>query len=236
MKIDIKFDFRTDSSGLDPDRYSKSLKEVHEFLWSKPLPSGKTFKLKQCRNAYLVYENSYLVHFLTSDSIGNSYAGRKNPPLYLKDLDSNLIESFRTLNSTIGAFIIFPGKKVGQNLTINQERGRNKLIEDRFDLTLECIRRFYLGQESPLFVTLGRYSSFFELFINFQGYVDFFLLNDLVSSDYSSVHFFNSINAPFVSPGMPNDVTSYLTYRENSMKFTAKRNLRINEWATAQAT
>jgi hypothetical protein len=29
------------------------------------------------------------------------------------------------------------------------QRGFNRLISDRFDLTLECIRRFYLGPIEP---------------------------------------------------------------------------------------
>lgn len=47
---------------------------------------------------------------------------------------------------------------------------------DRFDLTLECIRRHYLGQRSPLGETLARYRDFFALFEDFSGYVEFFMV------------------------------------------------------------
>ena len=54
------------------------------------------------------------------------------------------------------------------------------------DLTLECIRRHYLGQASPLSETLTRYGDFFALFGDFRDYVQFFLVNDLVTNDYSA--------------------------------------------------
>ena len=44
-------------------------------------------------------------------------------------------------------------------------------IRDRFDLTLECIRRHYLDEPSPLSATLARYADFFGLFGDFAGYV-----------------------------------------------------------------
>ena len=52
-------------------------------------------------------------------------------------------------------------------------------IKDRFDLTVECIRRHYCGKPSPLNDTLARYADFFGLFGGFQGYVEHFLLPGL---------------------------------------------------------
>lgn len=63
--------------------------------------------------------------------------------------------------------------------SINQARGINSRIRDRFDLTLESIRRHYLGTVNPLADVLARHSDFFDLFGDFRGYVDHFLLNDL---------------------------------------------------------
>ena len=62
-------------------------------------------------------------------------------------------------------------------------------IRDRFDLTLECIRRHYFSERSPLSDVLARYEDFLCLFGSFKGYVEFFLLQDLVSPDYSAVRF-----------------------------------------------
>ena len=69
-------------------------------------------------------------------------------------------------------------------------RGQHSKIEDRFDLTLECIRRYYLRKPNPLAEVLVLYKDFFDLFENFRGYTDFFLLQDLVSEDWSAVKFF----------------------------------------------
>ena len=70
-------------------------------------------------------------------------------------------------------------------MTINGSRGINHKIKDRFDLTLECIRRHYFNEDNPLSDTLQRYSDFFSLFQKFQGYIDFFLLQDLKCEIYT---------------------------------------------------
>ena len=80
------------------------------------------------------------------------------------------------------------GNRIDRKWTINQARGCLRRISDRLDLTLECIRRHYLGLDDPsrLGETLKLYSDFFALFESFRGYVDFFLLQDLVTDDYSA--------------------------------------------------
>lgn len=111
-------------------------------------------------------------------------------------------------------------------MTVNHARGCNNNICDRFDLTLECIRRHYLGRDSPLASTLRQYASFFDLFDSFRGYVNFFLLNDLVTGDYNSVHFYMPYNG-FEAWPLPNSVAAYRSYRDNVLEFVASRNQRI---------
>ena len=105
----------------------------------------------------------------------------------------------------------------------------NKQIADRFDLTLECIRRYYLGETSPLEEALDSYASFFALFEDFKGYTDFFLLQDLVSEDASRVEFlieFEDFNgSPFART-----VEEYQTYREKGINFVRSRNRRMAEY------
>ena len=55
-----------------------------------------------------------------------------------------------TIAYTIGGIMVFPGNQVDRKWTINQARGCTRSISDRFDLTLECIRRHYSDWESPL--------------------------------------------------------------------------------------
>lgn len=232
MLLDVGFDFRSDSRGADPDTASRMLKATHSYLWTKPLPGGEIFRLSEGGpGPYLTYVGDSQTLFLSSDSIVNSYSSRKRLSAIIKEIDPGLVSSFMDLNSTIGGFTLFPGNRVGGKPTINGERGFNYLIADRFDLTLECIRRHYAGLGSPLKTVIERYISFFALFVDFKSYVDFFLLNDLVSSDYSTVQMFNYSPVLFKSSPVPDSVESYLEYREGSMNFTRSRNIRIEEWA-----
>jgi hypothetical protein len=73
--------------------------------------------------------------------------------------------------------------------SINQRRGIHHRIPDRFDLTLECIRRHYAGASSPLAELLATYRDFSALFGDFRGYVDYFLLNGLVVEHCAAVRF-----------------------------------------------
>ena len=77
------------------------------------------------------------------------------------------------ISYTIGGMMVFPGNRIKGKWTINQARGCLKNISDRFDLTVECIRRHYARQSSPLGETLARYNDSFALFEDFSGYADF---------------------------------------------------------------
>ena len=46
--------------------------------------------------------------------------------------------------------MLFPSNKVDRLMTSNGVRGSHPSIADRFDLTLQCIRRPYRGERSPL--------------------------------------------------------------------------------------
>ena len=123
---------------------------------------------------------------------------------------------------TIGGTIIFP-KHQG---SINQNKGTNKLISDRWDLTLECIRRYYVGERSPLYDTILRDKRFFDLFVDFKGYVDFFLLQDAVSEDYSEVKIWCG-DASFTDDALPKTIDDFFQFIEKEFEFLEKRNQRI---------
>jgi len=237
MDIDITYLMSADSNGKDPDSHSKTLKRYHQLLWSKELPSGELFRLEDGdKRRYLIFNGTADTHYLASDSIGNSYSYHRGKFLsVISEIDPSLLKEFRHINSTIGGFILFPGNKIDGRATINGLRGLNHKIADRFDLTLECIRRHYLSLDSPLREVLERYGNFFDLFKDFESYADFFHLNDLVSADYSEIRFFIPSEELFESSGLPKDVANYLEYRENSMNFVRLRNQRIFDWAVKQA-
>ena len=225
--IDIAFDVYSDTpKGKDPDSYSSTLRKFHKLLWSKALTSGEKFELNDNFSKLLYHKSELGEFFMSSDSIGHTYSKVKSMSCIVNQIPSDEIKSFFSICSTIGAYIIFPSKKVDNKMTINAARGMNKNIKDRFDLTLECIRLFYKNEFNPLSDTLNRYSNFFSLFKDFQGYVDFFLLQDLVLEDYSSIKFFIPFNGFDNSP-LPNNVENYQLYKRSMIDFITKRNQRM---------
>jgi hypothetical protein len=122
--------------------------------------------------------------------------------------------------------MVFPGNRVDGKMTINGARGFRHQIKDRFDLTVECIRRHYSDERSPLSDTLARYADFFRLFGDFRGYVAFFLLQDLVTEDCSTVRFFLPFEDFNTSP-LPGSMDAYLAHRQLAVDFIKARNHRI---------
>ena len=228
MLINTEFDVRTDSNGRDPDSASPTLRALHQQLWSKPLPSGALFTLERVPGAYLTHSSELGVFNLSSDTISNSLRSNKRCASLIAQIPSVNLDAFQALGATVGARILFPGKRVDKKQTINAARGYHPYIADRFDLTLECIRVHYLRQGSPLAATLDRYANFFGLFGSFEGYVDFFLLGDLVHN--GRVKFYLPFDGEFGQP-LPNTVDEYNEYMANTMEFVAARNLRISKWS-----
>ena len=230
LSIDTTFNFYSDSGGQDPDSHSPTLKKYHKLLWSKALPNGEIFTFTDTdSNSYLTYISAQEKISLSSDSISNSYREKKALASIVQDL-SKEVEEFRNLGSTIGGYILFPNKKIDGKMTINGARGFNQKIADRFDLTLECIRLHYLGMSNPLQEVLSQNAAFFKLFESFAGYVDFFLLQDLVDAKYESINLFIPIKQMFESSPLPASKEEYLQYMNSSTSFTAKRNERIKAW------
>lgn len=222
--IDINFDFRQDSKCGDPDYDSLKLYEAHKLMWTKKVPNGKTLilEVKGISNGRLLLKNNLCMN-LSSDRMFPHFDEiyRDKFKGWLSDTERDeLTHKVRT----VGGHILFPAHK-NNGLTINQARGVNRLICDRFDLTLECIRRFYLEEENPLAKTLVNYRGFFQLFCDFQGYIIFFHLQDFVNSK-QEIHFslpFKNFNR---SP-LPLTVDEYKIYSSNTMALIGKRNKRI---------
>ncbi len=162
--------------------------------------------------------------FLGSDAITHSYKNHIRKRWLTEQIPNEVNELFDT-GSTIGAYILFPNNRIDGKHTINQARGVNGLIDDRFDLTLECIRLFYLGQESPLYPTLVLYKKFFDLFENFEGYINFFLLGDLIDEN-KNIKFYLPFDG-FKSRPTFSEVNQYLLYKKGVMNFINSRNKRI---------
>lgn len=228
MRIDTSYDVRTDAGGRDPDSHSATLRRYHKLLWSKKLPCGRLFELEEKVNGAYLYHQSELGTFsLSSDSVVPSFTRWKSLKHIIDQVPEEENEAFRTVGSTIGSTMIFPGNRIDGKATINGARGFTRKIADRFDLTLECIRRHYQDEASPLGGTLARYRDFFALFQDFEGYVDFFVLQDLVGADGSAIKFFMPFD-DFNTPSVPSSVEKYVGYRQLSIAFVRARNLRID--------
>lgn len=223
MQIDTTYNFQKDTEPLDADRYSSKLQEYHRILWSKSLPNGEIFTLtKISRNR--LYHKSYLGEFyLSSDRAIPTYFKYQKTKDVISQIPKDKLNKFINLTETIGAITIWPSNKVDRKPTINGAKGFEKKISDRLDLTIECIRRYYLGEDSPLFDTLKKYDNFFKLFNNFQGYIDFFLFNDYVNEEYTSVNIASPFDN-FRSNPIPSTPDEYLEYMEHMTDLVKSRN------------
>ena len=230
--IDVRFDVRSDcpepkpgSNKIpDPDIVSPMLKAYHQLLWSKPLPNGEIMELETGKNCYLKWHDIYL----GSDSIAVTFRHYRNPHYQefkaaIPDYDSYMADVLKKI-CVIGGYVIFPQSRWSMNCA----RGCHRKISDRWDLTLECIRRFYAGETSPLDSAMERARDFFELFVDFKGYVDFFLFQDCVDEDYN-VKFW--LDTPlFVSDPYPRNLNEYLAWVASQIDFVNKRNNRIVDY------
>jgi hypothetical protein len=230
IPIDVTFDFRSDTpKGRDPDVLSPTLRRYHKLLWSKPLPNGVVFDLVDTMPGVYLHHSSQLGEFwLSSDAVISTF--RKEARISdIIEQSPEMHATFMRLGYTIGGMMLFPGNRILQKMTINGARGFHPRIKDRFDLTVECIRRHYLNEVNPLSATFALYSDFFQLFCDFRGYVEFFLLHDLVTDDFSAVKFFSSFK-DFNSSPIPESMDAYVSYRELAIGFIEARNLRISNW------
>jgi len=228
MQIDTTYNFQSETDPLDADRYSSRLQEYHRILWSKQLPNGDYFELTKISENRLYHKSELGEFYLASDRAIATFSGwRKMEPIISK-IPKNKLNSFINITETIGGIMIWPSNRVDGKQTINGARGLNRKICDRLDLTIECIRRYYLNLESPLYETLKRYDDFFKLFNDFKGYINFFHLQDAVSSDYSNVKIADPFNN-FETAPLPSSVDEYLEYMEVTESFVKARNRMIAE-------
>ena len=218
----------------DPDAKSPTLKEYHRLLWSKELPNGDYFALEDGRSwSYLKTSGETKAddRAFGSDSIIVSLRQRLSDQFLIELKNSKpdyhrWLETFVHDTYTIGGMILFPQIR----WSMNQARGCSRKICDRWDLTMECIRRYYvdgLQKDNPLYSSLSkdRNREFFDAFVDFKGYVDFFFLQDCVTPDYSRVKLWLSSNNP-----LPQTVEEYWHFIHAQLDFLEKRNRRINDY------
>ncbi|MEV7638193.1 hypothetical protein AB0N71_18690 [Pseudarthrobacter enclensis] len=240
--FDTSFDYQTDRPAKtkpDADRDSPRLRADHQLLWTKKLNSGVTFAPTapiRRRDGYLIFTDiSGTQQWYGSDAITNSFSRWLRPKALAAAIASLSDEQrSRYLNPpyTIGSAMIWPVRSKDRP-TMNTARGfgpSGRLIADRMDLTMECIRRHYTGeQESPLTSVINAYADFFARFDGFREFVEFFHFQDLVAAEYGAVRFFLPFT-DFELPGTPTTTEEYVTYREATLEFIEKRGGRMAKW------
>jgi hypothetical protein len=243
--IDVSFDFTSDSPGFwdgfwernsglgaggsDPDAKSPMARRYHQLLWSRQLPNGDHMEMEDGRSHYYLRWNDI---YFGSDSITATFRYQRNKDFLetVRKVDPEyeaFVEGYLRKLYTIGGLMLFPSFR----MALNQSRGFNARISDRWDLTLECIRRHYQGESSPLDKCLNHPTNvrFFNLFVDFTGFVDFFFLQDCVTDDYQEVKFW--LDTPlFDTNPIPKTVEDYLGFIDRELDFVERRNRRIGRF------
>ncbi len=245
VDIDVTFDFTTGTRGYwdgfwdggpygrggsDPDRHSETMRRYNREIWSRTLPCGKRMDLSINGHVY-IWEG----HRLSNDSITTCFRhplGRPVIDVVVKELGDgykSFMEDYVRRTYTAGGSIVLPipdripGEPRVQS--INQARGISHMIRDRWDLTLECIRLYYDGEVSPLYGSINACSWFFDPFVDFRGYVDYFLLQDLVDPDYGAVRTWRDDSLG--SDPLPADFDEYMDWIGRQIGFAESRGRRI---------
>ena len=237
MNIDTGFNFQAALANPknDADKCSVVLQDYHHFLWSKQLPGGEPFQLEKLNTACrLRYSNPQGDVILSSDRAVATFTRWKRLQRIISQVPRSRLDEFINVTETIGGIIIWPCIKVDGKMSINSERGLNRKICDRLDLTVECIRRYYNSESSPLNDTFKRYDEFFRLFVDFRGYVDFFLFQDFVNDDCNSVNTAQPFDN-FESSPVPSTKEEYIAYMDHTTDLVRARNIRIDAYVSANS-
>jgi hypothetical protein len=237
----------------DPDAYSRNLQRWHLLLWNRRLDddTGLTLTLE---SRGLLETGSGL--YLSSDAAVPAWeewadvqALKPETERLLQERGRGSIHDLGWRLYDMGCFVLFPGVQIGGLWTINQAKGCMRVrIADRLDLTLECIRRYYsqladdpvaelpegYAATNPLGPVLDRYRRFFELFGSFERYVEFWMLQDLVTAGPggSQVRFLmpREEAGPYDfqrERGLPGTAEQYCAYLVAADDFVEARNRRL---------
>ena len=123
VKIDTRFDVRSDSGGRDPDQHSLTLRNYHQLLWRKPLPTGPEFRLQAVsRPNYLIYYSPDGDFFLSSDTIARTFNDMARMQSIVGQLSERSRAAFNTSAYTVGGTTLFPGNRVDGKPSINGAR------------------------------------------------------------------------------------------------------------------
>ena len=214
-------------SGWDPDTKSPTMRKYQALLWNKKTPSGVKLDLKLApkMSDYITYGP----HKMGSDAIfitmrykklDNFFRRRILPesPFFAERMKKYLFDA-----GTIAGEMLWPKH---QN-SMNQARGVNPYIWDRFDLTLKCIKLFYEDPNAfnPLAQCMEADRWFYELFVNFEGFTEFFFLQDFIDEKGNVKYYFD--DGSFRKEPRPKNTEEYWRFIGAQEEICLKRKERI---------
>lgn len=229
----------------DPDSAHKGLRDSHQVLWSRPLPNRDAWVFAPTRGWYLKSINPTPEEpaewSVGSDNFATTHTNAL-PAMAsrIPGYDNGHICDF----CTIGGYIVFPNGLAqrretlapARKWTLNQAKGCDRGIADRFDLTLEAIRLYYARvrdrARNPLGDVLDAYGWFFDAFgqgaEGFNAYVGYFFLDPMVERGRVRPWYGREVEFGDALPRTSE--SAYLSYIAAQRDFVSSRNDLIQGW------
>ncbi|MCL1987439.1 MAG: hypothetical protein FWG64_05645 [Firmicutes bacterium] len=236
----------------DPDSNSLELyADLATLLADRQLPNGKMLKIKKIKqrkngdNFYLelcVYihnkANEYTNFGITSDFISSStFSAIK------ANVSATRIKESLKITRSIGGHVVWAIWKLPNNPnkieSINQARGEECGLYDRFDLTLFHLKNWY--EEKPCFLkkVFDSNENWLNLFVDFNGFINFFYLNSFVFDDtVQNITGIRNLTCDWNenqilsdgTPCIPKTAKDYIIYMNSNEKAIQERNTKINKF------
>lgn len=217
---------RLDAGGRDMDQFSPTLRRYHQMLWSRPLPGGTAFDLDAGGDPtgdYLVAPDGLV---LASDSLINSMTHWSRLRPVLASVPEDEQEAFRVRASSVAATGLWPKRSGPSGQSINQARGQHPHVADRLDLTVECVRRHYIGEQSPLANALNGAADFFALWPDWRTWITWWLLDDLLDND-GEIRWLLPFSEFGAEKAWPTTPVDWRSYRDCCFDFIERRAARM---------
>ncbi len=205
----------------DPCDDSLFLKKSIRKMFSRPLPNGQTMELEETSSGFRWNDFRFGI-----DTVVPSFFSTRNRNLSkayaLSETDfRDSVSEYIRETDLLGAYTIYP---VHANSLIQCIYSNNR-IRGRWDFVLECVRRHYSGEDSPLYDCMRRDRLFYDLFVDFNGFIDFFYLNDFINSD-GTVKMLLQTELFEMNP-VPRNWDEYKKWFGTNIELVKKRNSRM---------
>lgn len=185
------FDKEERKAYRDADAYSAVQYRYYEIFLNKKMPDGteNNFKMQKARSSLELLSTDDQKLTLSCD-----YIGPIKRSYYINNkFDSEGLAKMLVNTRNFAGSIVWPNTKK-RNFTVNQAKGF--LLKDRIDLTLLNLKEYYdSGYKASecSCIQLGQafedHEEWYRHFVSFKKFINYFCLNDFVSTDYEIISF-----------------------------------------------